>query len=156
VPRAQSAAVVLYRRRGGALEVFLVHPGGPFWQRKDDGAWSFPKGEFSADERAQDAARREFAEETGFELDGDLLPLTPIRQRSGKIVHPFAIEGDCDADRVRSNTFELEWPPKSGVRRAFPEVDRAGWFDVDSAQRKLIDGQRPVLVELEALAQGRA
>jgi predicted NUDIX family NTP pyrophosphohydrolase len=156
MPRAQSAAVVLYRRRRGPLEVFLVHPGGPFWQRKDEGAWSFPKGEFTAGERAQDAARREFTEETGFELAGELRPLTPIKQRSGKIVHPFAIEGDCDADRVRSNTFELEWPPKSGVRRAFPEVDRAGWFDIETAQRKLVDAQRPVLGELEAIARERA
>lgn len=152
MPRPQSAAVVLYRRRGGALQVLLVHPGGPFWQRKDDGAWSFPKGEFAPDEHAEDAARREFTEETGFALDGELRALAPVRQRSGKLVHPFAIEGDCDADRVASNTFELEWPPKSGSRKQFPEVDRAGWFDLATAARKLIEGQRPILRELAAIA----
>jgi predicted NUDIX family NTP pyrophosphohydrolase len=156
MPRPQSAAVVLYRRRGGALEVLLVHPGGPFWQRKDEGAWSFPKGEFAADERAEDAARREFAEETGFALDGELRQLTPVRQRSGKLVHPFAVEGDCDAARVASNTFTLEWPPKSGVRQEFPEVDRAGWFDLTAAERKLLDGQRPILRELASLVGDRA
>jgi len=151
MPRVQSAAVVLYRRRGRTLEVFIVHPGGPFWQRKDDGAWSFPKGEFGAGERADDAARREFAEETGMVIDGELRALTPVRQRSGKLVHPFAIEGDLDPAQVTSNTFELEWPPKSGIRRTFPEVDRGDWFDVDTAARKLIEGQRPILRELEAV-----
>jgi predicted NUDIX family NTP pyrophosphohydrolase len=155
MPRAQSAAVVLYRRRDGSLEVFIVHPGGPFWQRKDDGAWSFPKGEFSADERAEDAARREFAEETGIAIDGDLRALTPVKQRSGKLVHPFAIEGDLDPAQIESNTFDLEWPPKSGVRRSFPEVDRGAWFDVHTAARKLIDGQRPILRELQAALAAR-
>jgi predicted NUDIX family NTP pyrophosphohydrolase len=155
MPRARSAAVVLYRWRARALEVFLVHPGGPFWQRKDDGAWSFPKGEFGDDEPPQDAARREFAEETGREIDGELVALAPVRQRGGKVVHPFAVEGDIDADAIASNTFDLEWPPKSGVRRTFPEVDRAGWFDLAAAERKLIDGQRPILRELERLASDR-
>lgn len=151
MPSAQSAAIVLYRRRGGALEVFVVHPGGPFWQRKDAGAWSFPKGEFTSDERAEDAARREFAEETGSRIEGELTPLAPVRQRSGKIVHPFAIEGDIDAGAIESNTFELEWPPKSGTRRAFPEVDRAEWLSLAAARSKLIEGQRPILDALEAL-----
>jgi predicted NUDIX family NTP pyrophosphohydrolase len=151
MPARQSAAVVMYRRRSGGLEVLLVHPGGPYWHGKDDGAWSFPKGEFAAGEAAEPAARREFAEETGFALDGALEPLTPIRQRSGKVVHPFAVEGDVDAGAVSSNTFEIEWPPKSGVRRAFPEVDRAGWFGLAIAERKLIDGQRPILRELASM-----
>jgi len=155
MPRAQSAAIVLYRRRARPLEVFIVHPGGPFWQRKDDGAWSFPKGEFGAGERAEDAARREFAEETGIGIDGELRALTPVTQRSGKLVHPFAIEGDLDPAQVASNTFELEWPPKSGIRRVFPEVDRGDWFDVETAKRKLIEGQRPILHELEAIAAAR-
>jgi predicted NUDIX family NTP pyrophosphohydrolase len=156
MPRAQSAAVVMYRCRAGVLEVLLVHPGGPFWQRKDDGAWSFPKGEFAAGERPEDAARREFAEETGVAIDGELRSLTPVKQRSGKLVHPFAIEGDLDSAAIASNTFELEWPPKSGIRRAFPEVDRAGWFDLETAGRKLIDGQRPILAEIDKLASRHA
>ncbi len=151
MPRAQSAALVLYRRRDRSLEVFIVHPGGPFWQRKDDGAWSFPKGEFGADERAEDAARREFAEETGVVIGGELCALTPVAQHSGKLVHPFACEGDLDPAQLASNTFELEWPPKSGIRRVFPEVDRGDWFDVETAARKLIDGQRPILRALEAM-----
>jgi predicted NUDIX family NTP pyrophosphohydrolase len=151
MPRAQSAALVLYRRRAGTLEVLLVHPGGPFWQRKDDGAWSFPKGEFAAGEDAEAAARREFAEETGVAVDTPLAALTPVRQRSGKVVHPFAGEGDLDPATISSNAFELEWPPKSGTRRSFPEVDRAAWFDLGAAERKLIDGQRPILQELAHL-----
>ncbi len=150
--RTQSAALVLYRRRGGVVEVLLVHPGGPFWQRRDDGAWSFPKGEFGDGERAQDAARREFAEETGTAIDAPLTALTPVRQRGGKVVHPFAAQGDLDATKLISNTFELEWPPKSGRVQCFPEVDRAAWFDIGAARPKLIDGQRPILDEIERLA----
>src|SRR5947208_3564344 len=113
MPRTQSAGVILYRRKGPALEVLLVHPGGPFWARKDDGAWSIPKGEFSDDESPAAAARREFTEETGIELPKELLPLTPVAQSRVKTVHPFAIEGDFDIEAVDSNTFTLEWPPRS-------------------------------------------
>src|SRR5437763_257905 len=134
MPRLQSAGVLMFRRRN-SVEVLLLHPGGPYWQRKDDGAWSIPKGEFAEGESPEIAARREFEEETGFALSGPLLPLSPIRQRSGKLVHPFAIEGDLDATRVRSNTFTLEWPPGSGVMRDFPEMDRAEWFTQDDAAR---------------------
>lgn len=152
----QSAGVLLYRRRGGVLEFLLVHPGGPFWQRKDDGAWSLPKGEIEEGELPEAVARREFAEETGLRLDAALRPLTPVRQRGGKVVYPFAAELDIDADAVRSNTFTLEWPPKSGTMREFPEVDRAAWFDFDTAARRILAGQRPILEELAGwLAKGQ-
>jgi predicted NUDIX family NTP pyrophosphohydrolase len=153
--RAQSAGVLMFRRRSASLEVLLVHPGGPFWQRKDDGAWSIPKGEFLEGEAADAAARREFAEETGCALRGELLPLTPVKQPSGKVVHPFAIEGDLDPASIRSNTFALEWPPRSGIMREFPEVDRAGWFTIADARRKLIAGQRPILDELEGVLNAK-
>ena len=148
MPRKTSAGILLHRRRNGALEVFLVHPGGPFWAKKDLGAWSLPKGEFTDGEDPLDAARREFSEETGFPIDGDFRPLTPLRQPSGKIIYAWAVEGDCDAAAVRSNTFEMEWPPKSGQRRAFPEVDRAEWFSLDEARRRIIAGQVGFLEEL--------
>jgi predicted NUDIX family NTP pyrophosphohydrolase len=144
----QSAGVLLYRYRGGAPEFLLVHPGGPFWQRKDDGAWSLPKGEFDEGELAEAAARREFAEETGFTLDTALEALTPVRQRSGKVIHPFAAQYDIDAGAIHSNTFTLEWPPRSQTMREFPEVDRAAWLDFETAARKILAGQRPILDEL--------
>jgi predicted NUDIX family NTP pyrophosphohydrolase len=156
LPRLQSAGVLAYRRRNGALEVLLVHPGGPFWQRKDDGAWSIPKGEFSGDELPEAAARREFTEETGATLPDQLIALTPIAQSRGKVVHPFAVEADIDADALRSNMFTLEWPPRSGVMREFPEIDRAAWYSLADAQRKIIAGQRPILTELaERLTHGQ-
>ena len=156
LPRLQSAGVLVYRRRNGAPEVLLVHPGGPFWQRKDDGAWSIPKGEFSGDELPEAAARREFTEETGATLPDHLIALTPIAQSRGKVVHPFAVEADIDADALRSNTFTLEWPPRSGTLREFPEIDRAAWYSLADAQRKIIAGQRPILTELaERLTRGQ-
>ena len=148
MPRSQSAGVIAFRWRGDELEVFLVHPGGPFWQRKDEGAWSIPKGEFSEIETPEAAARREFSEETGFLLPQDLLALTPIVQSRSKVVHPFAVEADLDPDALRSNTFALEWPPRSGAMREFPEADRAAWFTIPEAHRKIIAGQRPILDEL--------
>jgi predicted NUDIX family NTP pyrophosphohydrolase len=149
--RAQSAGVLLYRRRGAAIEVLLVHPGGPFWARKDDGAWSIPKGEFDAGEAPVDAARREFAEETGIALTQPLVALTPVAQSRAKTVHAFAAEADVDAARVVSNTFALEWPPRSGRVQSFPEIDRAGWFSLDEARTKIVAGQRALLDELRAL-----
>ena len=146
--RLQSAGILVYRRRNDALEFLLVHPGGPFWQRRDAGAWSIPKGEFSEGESPEAAARREFTEETGAMLLDHLIALTPIAQSRGKMVHPFAVEADIDADTLRSNTFTLEWPPRSGIMREFPEVDRAAWYSLADAQRKIIAGQRPILIEL--------
>ena len=148
MPRLHSAGVLAYRTHNGTLEVLLVHPGGPFWQRKDDGAWSIPKGEFSEGELPEAAARREFVEETGATLPDQLIALTPIAQSKGKVVHPFAVEVDLDADALKSNTFTLEWPPRSGIMREFPEIDRAAWYAVADAERKIIAGQRPILNEL--------
>jgi len=138
---AKSAGLLLYRHRQGASEVFLVHPGGPFWATKDAGAWSIPKGEFEPTEDPLAAARREFTEETGFEAEGDFVPLTPLRQKSGKIVHAWAVQMDCDPAHVRSNTFTWKG-------REFPEVDRAAWFDLETAKRKILPGQQGFLDEL--------
>jgi predicted NUDIX family NTP pyrophosphohydrolase len=149
-----SAGILLYRWREGELEVFLVHPGGPFWARKDAGAWSIPKGEFAPDEDPLAAARREFAEETGLAVDGEFRALRPIRQAGGKVVHAFAIEGEVDPGAIRSNSFTIEWPPRSGRLRAFPEVDRAGWFALAEAQQKILKSQLGMLEQL-ALLQSR-
>ena len=143
-----SAGVVLYRLVGGSIEVLLVHPGGPFWKNKDAGAWSFPKGEYSEGEDAATVARREYAEETGFTLEGELMALEPIRQKGGKIVQLFAIEGNCDASAIRSNTFTMEWPSKSGRTAEFPEVDRAGWFGPAEAKAKLNQAQASAVDEI--------
>ena len=148
----KSAGLLLYRERAGRLEVFLVHPGGPFWARKDAGAWSIPKGEFGDDEDALHAARREFAEETGLSVDGAFVALPPLRQPSGKLIHAFALRADVDPAQLRSNTFMLEWPPKSGQQREFPEVDRAAWFALDEAAAKIQNGQAPLLQRLRRLA----
>lgn len=150
----RSAGIVLYRRTAGGLEVFLVHPGGPFWKNKDDGAWSFPKGEYDEGEDPLAVARREFREETGFDVEGDLIPLEPIRQKGGKVVQLFAVEGDCDAAAIRSNTFTTEWPPRSGRQVEFPEVDRAGWFDPVEAKRKLNAAQAAVVDQISTRPTG--
>jgi predicted NUDIX family NTP pyrophosphohydrolase len=145
----RSAGLLLYRwTSAGEIEVFLVHPGGPFWARKDDGAWSVPKGEYSEDEDPLAAARREFTEETGIEIDGDFLALGEAKQAGGKSVLAWAIERDVDAASIRSNLFSLEWPPKSGKVREFPEVDRAAWFSLPEARRKILKGQLPFLGRL--------
>src|SRR5262249_61877230 len=128
-------------RVNSELEIFLVHPGGPFWAKKDDGAWSLPKGEYSESEDPLLAAKREFQEETGFSVDGDFIPLGELRQPGGKIVIAWALEKDVDPGSVKSNTFSLEWPPKSGKKREFPEVDRAGWYTASDARAKLLKGQ---------------
>lgn len=143
-----SAGVLLYTRKDDELRVFLVHPGGPFFAKKDEGAWSVPKGELGGVEDALAAARREFEEETGCRPEGTFIPLSPITQKGGKIVLAWAVEGDCDADAIRSNTFALEWPPKSGKVRDYPEVDRAGWFTVDEAKRKINPSQAALVNEL--------
>ncbi|MBV8147285.1 MAG: NUDIX domain-containing protein [Gammaproteobacteria bacterium] len=145
-----SAGLLLYRRRGSVVEVFLVHPGGPLWARKDDGAWSVPKGLVNAGEEELACARREFREETGFEAppQGTELDLGIHRQPSGKRLHVWAMEGDCDASRLSSNLFEMEWPPRSGRTARFPEVDRGEWFDRAQALTKVAAGQRPVIERL--------
>jgi len=153
VPKT-SAGLLLFRRRGAAVELFLVHPGGPFWKNKDAGAWTIPKGEIAEGEPPLDAARREFEEETGFAPDGLFLPLSPVRQASGKVVHAWALEGDLDPDRIRSNTFGLEWPPGSGRVRQVPEVDRGAWFLPDEAGRRINPGQAPLIAELLSLLPG--
>jgi predicted NUDIX family NTP pyrophosphohydrolase len=147
----QSAGLLLYRFREGALEVFLVHPGGPFWAKKDLGVWSIPKGEMDEGEELLEAARREFEEETGFRPEGIFRELTSVRQRSGKIVHAWAVVGDCDPTALRSNTITIEWPPRSGRMLEIPEVDRGGWFAVDLAKEKILEGQRGLLDELMRL-----
>jgi predicted NUDIX family NTP pyrophosphohydrolase len=149
--KAPSAGVVLYRRRQDRVEVLLVHPGGPFWAKKDAGAWSIPKGEFDETEAPEDAARREFLEETGVALTAELTALTPVAQPRGKTVHAFAAAADLDPAQVSSNTFTLEWPPRSGRMQAFPEIDRAAWFTLDEARTKIVAGQRPILEELARL-----
>ncbi len=141
----RSAGLLLYRLTGGEVEVFLVHPGGPYWAKKDEGAWSIPKGEIDEGEDPLAAARREFEEETGVWPEGEATPLGTVRQPGGKLVTAFAVEGDLDADTIRSNTFTMEWPPRSGRMRAFPEVDRAGWFGKEEAERKILKGQRAIL-----------
>jgi predicted NUDIX family NTP pyrophosphohydrolase len=148
-----SAGLLLYRVREGTLEVFLVHPGGPFWAKKDLGAWSIPKGEIDEGEEPLEAARREFEEETGFTPEGMFRELTPVRQRSGKIVHAWAVEGDCESAAIRSNTFSMEWPPRSGRQQEFPEVDRAGWFSIPEARERILDGQQALLAQVELILQ---
>ncbi len=143
-----SAGILLYRRRENGIQVFLVHPGGPFFAKKDSGAWSVPKGEIDEGENALAAARREFTEETGCSVEGDFMPLVPVKQKSGKIVLAWAVEGECDADAIRSNTFSLEWPPKSGRMREFPEVDRAGWFGIAEAKERINTAQVALVDEL--------
>ncbi len=143
-----SAGILLYRRVDGRIEVFLVHPGGPFWVRRDAGVWSIPKGEFLPGEVSLDAARREFIEETGIAVSGDFLELQPIRQPGGKVVYAWAVEGDCDASNIRSNTFSIEWPRSSGRSSTYPEVDRAEWFSMEEAREKILKGQLPLLDQL--------
>jgi predicted NUDIX family NTP pyrophosphohydrolase len=140
----------MYRRVDGRLQVLLVHPGGPFWVRKDVGAWSIPKGEYGPDEEPLGAARREFLEELGIEPQGDCEPLGEVKQKGGKIVVCFALAGNLEAGAIIPGTFEMEWPPKSGRQQSFPEVDRAAWFDVDEARRKIVPAQAAFLDRLLA------
>jgi predicted NUDIX family NTP pyrophosphohydrolase len=146
-----SAGIVLYRVRQGELEVFLVHPGGPYWAKKDEGAWSIPKGEFEPGDDPLTMAKREFLEETGSPIAAGFRPLTPLKQPSGKVVHAWAAEGDIDATTVNSNLFSMEWPPRSGITQEFPEVDKGAWFNIPAAWQKLLPGQRPFLDELQKL-----
>ena len=145
----ESAGLMLFRFRDGDLEVFLVHPGGPFWSKKDDGSWSIPKGEYAPPEKPLDAAKREFQEETGMNVDGDFMALESAKQPSGKIVHAWALEGECDPFAIKSNTFKIEWPPGSGKLSEFPEIDRAAWFPVKRARIKIQKGQIALLGQLQ-------
>lgn len=147
----RSAGILLHRRRGGAVEVLLVHPGGPFWARKDAGAWSIPKGEHDESEDPLDAARREFEEEVGPLPAGEPIALTPVRQKGGKVVAAWALEGDLDPAAIRGGSFEMEWPPRSGRMRTFPEIDRAEWLPLEQAAEKINPAQRALLEELASL-----
>jgi predicted NUDIX family NTP pyrophosphohydrolase len=151
---ARSAGTLVYRKRAEAIEVLLVHPGGPFWQKRDLGAWSIPKGEYADNEDAEATARREFTEETGWTIAGEMTPLGDIRQKAGKTVTAFAAECDFDPATLASNSFEMEWPPRSGRVASFPEVDRADWFSLADAREKIFEGQRPLLDRLEVLLGG--
>jgi predicted NUDIX family NTP pyrophosphohydrolase len=147
-----SAGILLYRRNGNGLEVLLAHPGGPFWKNKDAGAWSIPKGQYQEGEEALAAAIREFCEETGFTLGAvEFQSLGELKQNSGKVVTAWAVEKDVPAEAIKSNLFPMEWPPKSGKMQEFPEVDRAGWFGMEAAREKLLEGQREFLDRLERL-----
>jgi len=146
-----SAGLLMYRYQKGILQVFLVHPGGPYWAKKDLGSWSIPKGEFTPDEDPLEAARREFEEEAGSPAAGHFRPLTPIRQPGEKMVHAWAFEGDCDPSAIKSNTFSMEWPPRSGKYQEFPEVDRAEWFTIETAKDKILKGQVGLLDELQGM-----
>ncbi len=150
----RSAGLLMYRYRDEALEVFLVHPGGPFWARKDLGAWSIPKGEYRIDEDPLEAAQREFFEETGLTAAGPFRKLAEIRQKGGKYVQAFALQGDADPAALKSNTFTMEWPPRSGQQQEFPEADRAGWFGIEEARGKILASQQPLLDQLEELLAG--
>jgi predicted NUDIX family NTP pyrophosphohydrolase len=145
---ARSAGLLLFRTVAGAVEVLLVHPGGPFWAKRDDGAWSIPKGEVSADEDPFRAALREFREEMGEAVDGDFILLQPRRQAGGKTVHAWAVRSEFDPSQLESNTFAMEWPPRSGRWQEFPEIDRAAWFPLDTARVKILKGQVGFLDEL--------
>ena len=149
-----SAGLLLYRMQEGAPEVLLVHPGGPFWAKKDEGAWSIPKGQVAPGEPPLAAAQREFREETGCGAQGEFLTLTALRQPSGKMIHAWAVQGDCDPTQLHSNAFMLEWPPRSGKQEQFPEIDRAAWFSVPVALHKILPGQRGFVTELVRLLRG--
>jgi predicted NUDIX family NTP pyrophosphohydrolase len=146
-----SAGILMFRKRESTLQLFLVHPGGPFWRNKDAGAWSIPKGEYEEGEDPLDAAKREFLEETGIEADGEFLPLGEIKQPSGKVITAWALEGDCEPSAVRSNMFSMEWPPKSGRQQEFPEVDRADWFTANEAKERIVKGQTGLIDRVVAL-----
>ena len=144
----KSAGIILYRFRNSKFEVLLVHPGGPFWVKKDLGAWSIPKGEFTDEETPLDAAIRELYEETGCQISGDFIALTPRKQKNGKVIYAYAIEHDFDVELLKSNTFKIEWPPKSGKEQEFPEIDRAEWFNYETCRQKLNEVQAEIIEEL--------
>ncbi len=146
-----SAGILMYRKRNGQIQIFLVHPGGPLWVNKDSGSWSIPKGEIDPGEELLSAAKREFEEETGFKVSGTFVPLSLVKLKSGKTVRAWAVEGDCDPGAIRSNTFSMEWPPRSGRQKEFSEIDRAGWFGIAEAKEKINNGQIPLIEDLEEI-----
>src|SRR5687767_46806 len=149
----KSAGILLYKVEGDVLQVFLVHPGGPFWAKKDNGAWTIPKGEFEESEDPLDAAKREFEEETGTKISGKFIELEAVKQKGGKIVLAWAVEGDIDPAKIKSNDFEIEWPPGSGKRKSFPEVDKAAWFESTEATKKIIEAQSSLIHKLKAIVK---
>ncbi len=154
MPKTSSAGLLMYRVTDGRLEVLLVHPGGPFWKKKDDGAWTFPRGGVAEGEELFRAAVREFSEETGLVPDGPYLELGFTRQKSGKLVYAWAFAGSCDPATIRSNIFELEWPPRSGKYQSFPEIDRADFFGLERAEQKILAAERPFLSRLAEAVSG--
>ena len=146
----KSAGILLYRFHTNLPEVLLVHPGGPFWARQDLGSWSIPKGEFENDENALEAAKRELEEETGLRVTGDFIELNPVKQKSGKMVYAWTVEGNIIPEEIISNNFEIEWPPKSGMKKTFPEIDQATWFTLEAAKIKILEAQIPLISKLEA------
>lgn len=149
--KKESAGILVYRKSGGKIEVFLIHPGGPFWAKKEIGAWSIPKGERNDGEDLLKTATREFKEETSFDINGDFKALSPIKQKSGKVVYILAVEGDCDPNALKSNFIDIEWPPRSGLKTKIPEADKAAWFSLDEARKMIVAGQIRFLDELEKL-----
>ena len=145
----KSAGILLYRNSSKNIEVLLGHPGGPFWAKKDEGAWSIPKGEFSDEEQAENAARRELEEEIGLKINGEMKELSPVKLKSGKIIYAWAIEQDFNPSHFKSNSFEMEWPPKSGKKESFPELDKVMWFELDEAKKKINSGQVSFLDQLK-------
>jgi predicted NUDIX family NTP pyrophosphohydrolase len=146
----KSAGILAFRKKEKEIQFFLVHPGGPFWAKKDNAAWSIPKGEMEENEDHLVAAKREFNEETGLEIEGDFIPLIPIKQSGGKIVYAWAVEAELDENKVKSNEFSMEWPPKSGQYKMFPEIDKAAWFFADEAREKIVKGQVGFIEEVLA------
>lgn len=144
----QSAGILLYRKKDDSIDFFLVHPGGPFFAKKQEGVWTVPKGEIDPGEDPLACAIREFEEETGYKISGDFIPLTPIRQKGGKIVHCWALQYEVDAEKIKSNLFTMEWPPKSGKIKSFPEVDKAGWLKIEEAKKLINPGQVDFLMEV--------
>jgi len=150
----KAAGLLLYRRGKTGIQVFLGHPGGPFWVNKESGAWAIPKGEIEEGEEPLAAAKREFCEETGVSVEGNFIPLPSLKQRGGKFVSAWAVEFDCDADTIHSNLFSMEWPPRSGKHADFPELDRARWFDLETAREKILPSQLPFLDALQEILTG--
>jgi len=149
----KSAGILLYKVEDDLLKIFLVHPGGPFWAKKDNGAWTIPKGEFDDNEDPSNAAKREFEEETGTKLSGKFIELNPVKQKGGKTVYAWAVEGNIDPAKIKSNEFEMEWPPGSGKMRSFPEIDKAAWFDAKEATKKINEAQSPLIHQLKAIVK---